>query len=548
MGVTSSSSKQENGEGAHFINILKPPSKATAAPRESAAGGGPASSSAAPSGGSKRVEKVPVTVHASAAVVKNIECVQLWDEFLSGPTNSFALTPAETAAILLKARALDSPDGSHVSKQSVDSYLALVQELSENDKTKALDFMAICSSVLLLSPATIEAKIDLLFMFISLADSASDFGFEEFFVALTSFERGLSHAMGVPACSEAYVRAVATQWFALADPKHRGCADPSTRITSDNFFDFCTNRQTSVRRLIEGLAGSVLPLVSPSEQLQEIALIVTRNEEEADSALMNVKLTAGDEFMANPAWKKTAERMVPPNTPIDLSKPNASLTLDWVHGYRGFDCRNNLNYLSASGSHVSFTAAALSIAQNNGTFDSPSGSRTQTYFGEHGDDIISIAVQTTPSGKVLLATGEVGKKPAIHLYEWVAAQSIFRSLACISGLHTKGVAQLAFSSTGERLFSVSVEYAVAVYDCNPVSPTLGRMVASGTGPKGKIMHSCNAGVVAKTEIFVTCGEKHLCVWSLQDKSLKMDNGELGPYKNKILLSCAKGNVSSYLFY
>jgi hypothetical protein len=44
----------------------------------------------------------------------------------------------------------------------------------------------------------------------------------------------------------------------------------------------------------------------------------------------------GDEFMANPAWKKTAVRMTPVGLlgSSDPSAPESFLTLDWVHGYR----------------------------------------------------------------------------------------------------------------------------------------------------------------------------------------------------------------------
>ena len=45
-------------------------------------------------------------------------------------------------------------------------------------------------------------------------------------------------------------------------------------------------------------------------------------------------------------------------------KPASSLKLDWVHGYRAYDCRNNLVYTDRDGTLISFHAAALSIMQN----------------------------------------------------------------------------------------------------------------------------------------------------------------------------------------
>ena len=54
--------------------------------------------------------------------------------------------------------------------------------------------------------------------------------------------------------------------------------------------------------------------------------------------------------MANPAWKKTAAAMVPDKYKkgAHKSKPASSLELEWVHGYRGFDARNNVRYVNDS--------------------------------------------------------------------------------------------------------------------------------------------------------------------------------------------------------
>jgi hypothetical protein len=62
--------------------------------------------------------------------------------------------------------------------------------------------------------------------------------------------------------------------------------------------------------------------------------------------------SGGDEWMANPAWKKTAQRMVPKGLTPPNTKPASSLELEWVHGYRGFDCRNNIAYADRGGRQV----------------------------------------------------------------------------------------------------------------------------------------------------------------------------------------------------
>ena len=55
--------------------------------------------------------------------------------------------------------------------------------------------------------------------------------------------------------------------------------------------------------------------------------------------------TGGDEWMANPTWKKTAETMTPKDHKGNPTRPVSTLNLEWVHGYRGFDCRNNVRYV-----------------------------------------------------------------------------------------------------------------------------------------------------------------------------------------------------------
>lgn len=189
--------------------------------------------------------------------------------------------------------------------------------------------------------------------------------------------------------------------------------------------------------------------------------------------------------MANPAWKKTAERMTPKGF-FDPSRPNSSLTLDWVHGYRGFDCRNNVRYADDLGSQILYTAAALSIIQSkekngNGNMTNKKTDKKQSYFGEHTDDVISVAMQDSFGQKdntsTLIASGEIGKIPAINIYNWNPLTETFEMLATVKGFHTGGVSQLCFSRSGGRLFSVGIDYTVAVYDTEKASKSFGKMVS-----------------------------------------------------------------------
>eukprot|EP01038_Epipyxis_sp_PR26KG_P010144 gene10144-13646_t len=528
MGVTSSSNSPNSTplEGEHFSVIIK-----------SAGVGGKKVSG-------KSSALVPI--HSRAAIIKSLSYAILWESFLDSSYETFALTTSETTLLLKESlirsdiAACSNGNKRQLSESDVNvlvkNYVDLVTELSEKDTNKTFDFMAICSSVLLLSATPVEQLADQLFEWIVLGEDEhpDEFSFDQFLVALSSFERGLSNAIGKPASSEQYVRMVSTQWIALADPKHKGSADINTRINQASFFDFCTNRQHIVRRLLEILATAQV-VNDNNIELHEV--VVTIDEEICEP-------TGGDEWLANPAWKKTAERMVPKDIKPPNTKPSSNLSLEWVYGYRGFDCRNNVRYVGSNDNQVLFTAAGVSVVQSS---SNQPDHRSQSFFYEHSDDIISIASHTF-GNDTLVATGEIGKHGLIYLYSW--NQSQFQSKISMQGFHKKGVVQLAFSRNAKMLFTVGKEYAVAIYntDCDPSkpNPNLGKMICSSQGPKDSIMHATCFGngespIVSGDESveFVSCGEKHVIVWKIERMTLKQIDIKLGSNKNKTYMSVTR---------
>lgn len=523
MGNTSSSQSRASAvqEGSYFTELLQTSVKIPRSPSYSSEGD---------------IEKHPTGIDTRARLLRSISYLDVWDNFLNGSFASFALTPAEMQSILsevaLSMVSSKSKSERDAMEVAVKDYIALVQQLSEKDTSKMFDVMAVCSSILLLSSTPLEVKIDQLFIWITLDPERNQFTLEDFMISMSSFERGLSHAFGRVACSEAFVKEIAAQWMAIADPSHKGLADANTRVTAKHFFDFCLNRQFILRKLLESLA--VLEVLEDKNlELQEVT----------DTVDLLKQPSGGDEWMANPAWKKTAERMLTKSVKDRYvnAKPSSNLELEWVHGYRGFDCRNNLRYADATGQQVVFSAAALGIVQDN---SAPSThDRQQFFFSEHGDDIIclnTIFLKSPSAGDItLIATGEVGKAPAIYLYAWHSADKVFQSLACLKGFHKKGVAQLAFSSDGTRLFSIGVEYSIAVYNTEIGDKNFGKMVSSSEGPKDRICHVSACGGTQGVFKFISCGEKHAVMWTLdRNNSLKQENVKLGSHKNKIFLCAA----------
>lgn len=543
MGHSSSIAGRVN-EGAYFADLVNPPVPTKTALKSSV----PKDQST----DSHQKKKVQCWIDPRAIIIKKLSWEVLWEKFLSSTCSSFALSSSEASALLKDciAAGSSSEDGSATIKSTIvdsdiEKYVQMIETLEEQSKVKnpaanpsgakVVDFMALCSSVLLLSSTPFEDKIDQLFKWIVLNENG-DFGFPEFLVAMSSFERGLSNAMGQPACSETYVKKVASDWLALADPAHKGVANPQTRISCKEFFDFCSNRQHIVRKMLEILSASEVREDKNTDitSSEAVTMISSSSDEE-------IVATGGDEWMANPAWKKTAQRMVPATLQPNSSKPSTTLSLEWVHGYRGFDCRNNVAYLNDEGTQLFFHAAALGVVQDsNGAQDTSKWQ--QHFFGEHTDDIISMSVYQNPDGKsALIATGEVGKTPAVHIYEW--RDGTFAPLAAVRGFHSKGVCQLAFSKDGKSLFSIGVEYSVAVIHTDQSKPSsFGKMAISSQGPKDKVL-SCTP-VGKEGGDFVSCGDKHAMLWKRDIGCLVQVKTELYHHKNKMYMCVVAGCYNS----
>lgn len=86
---------------------------------------------------------------------------------------------------------------------------------------------------------------------------------------------------------------------------------------------------------------------------------------EENNSLFKAEEVAGDEFMAVKPWKGVVANSVPTNyrpSNRDGEAPDATLQLEYIHGYRCHDTRNNLRY-TATGEIV-YHAAAVGIVLN----------------------------------------------------------------------------------------------------------------------------------------------------------------------------------------
>lgn len=102
--------------------------------------------------------------------------------------------------------------------------------------------------------------------------------------------------------------------------------------------------------------------------------IEAENEGEEDSMFKIEEAGDGDQFMAVKPWMGVVKNSVPTNykpNNRDGDAPDANLELEYIHGYRCHDARNNLRY-TATG-EVTYHAAAVGVVLNQKT-------NTQRFF------------------------------------------------------------------------------------------------------------------------------------------------------------------------
>ncbi|KAL1006209.1 hypothetical protein UPYG_G00069270 [Umbra pygmaea] len=209
----------------------------------------------------------------------------------------------------------------------------------------------------------------------------------------------------------------------------------------------------------------------------------------------------------------------------DKTAPRCQLRLEWIHGYRGHQCRNNLYY--TAGKEIVYFVAGVGVVYNT-------REHTQKFFLGHNDDIISLAMHPD---KVQVATGQVGKDPYICVWDTYALQTV----SILRDIHTHGVACLAFDSDGQRLASVGLDAknTVCIWDWRK-----GRVLATATGHSDRIFDI--VWDPFQLHRLVSCGVKHIKFWTLCGNALTPKRGifgKTGDLQTILCLATAKEEVT-----
>ncbi|EAR94225.2 HELP domain protein (macronuclear) [Tetrahymena thermophila SB210] len=233
-----------------------------------------------------------------------------------------------------------------------------------------------------------------------------------------------------------------------------------------------------------------------------------KKQQESDDIFGEEDTDKGDEFMAVKPWLGAIKE---PTTyykdPLNQSKePPVSLQLEYVHGYRAKDCRDNIRYLKSG--NIVYNAAALGIVMDI-------TSNTQRFFNLHTDDITAIDVHPD---SIRVATGQIGAKPSIYVWD----SNTLLPLCHFKGNLKNGISALSFSPSGDKLVAIAIDtnHELAIFDINAKSKTGGvQILLEKSGP------DVITGAKWRNENeFATVGVKHFKLWALSASSIKGTKG------------------------
>ncbi len=209
------------------------------------------------------------------------------------------------------------------------------------------------------------------------------------------------------------------------------------------------------------------------------------------------------------------------------SSTDVDLELQWIHGYRSHDTKNNVRY-SASGSVV-YHAATICIVFNKST-------RKQKFInGAHTADIISLAEH--PSGQIF-STGDVAKDPRIVI--WNSTDNTV--IAKINKVHKGGIAFLSFNSRGNILASVGLDSdnTLVLHDWGK-----GATVMRTYTDKRKVLCAgflySDLSQGKQHDVVVLGGEKYLKFWWSVGKNVKSQRAIWGLCVPSTIISVASAS-------
>ena len=205
---------------------------------------------------------------------------------------------------------------------------------------------------------------------------------------------------------------------------------------------------------------------------------------------------------------------------VNLAKPDTTLELEYVYGYRAIDSRQNLHF-NESGQAVYMTAALGVVLDPE--------SNTQKYFGggevdctaknvardtnHHTDDIMSLAMC---AHRKMAVSGQVGSRPTVFVW-WCSGDNVGEKITRIKlPKGSRGVAAVAFSEDNKKIACVDLHNEHHVYAYDTMS---GQSIMKANGDTNRIRDVAWSKKPGSTR-FATAGTRHIYFWDASDPSYK----------------------------
>lgn len=132
-------------------------------------------------------------------------------------------------------------------------------------------------------------------------------------------------------------------------------------------------------------------------------------------------------------WQNVIPLLSPARQSVNLDVlPIQRFSMDWVYGYNAHSSKQNLFY-TCTGSMI-YGAGGVCIVQDI-------LQKTQSYFTQHKDLITCINIFHSNDSKTIVATGECGMRPVVHIWD----SDTKKILSSIQGYHRKGILFIDFS-------------------------------------------------------------------------------------------------------
>ncbi|CAL4072749.1 unnamed protein product [Meganyctiphanes norvegica] len=199
--------------------------------------------------------------------------------------------------------------------------------------------------------------------------------------------------------------------------------------------------------------------------------------------------------------------------------PKAWLTPEWVYGYRGKDCRNNMIYLEPSGELAYFVAAVVVLYHVE--------ENTQRCYMEHTDGVKSLAVHPD---NITIATGQsVGTNDDAKAHIRIWNSQTLETLRIIGyGEFQRQISCLAFSQIDDGQFLAVIENSdphrtLSLWNWNTQSEQQTK-IATTRCPEEVLNVSFSK---KDSNIFITTGKQHINFFTLQDGVIKKRMGIFG---------------------